>query len=221
MPHNHLVAFVKAPRLGRVKSRLARDIGAVAAWQFYRTTMASVLRSLDGDRRWLRWLAVTPDRAVAEPLLWPRDWRRMPQGGGDLGARMGRVMKTLPPGPVVIIGTDVPDIRPRHIAQAFHALGQHEAVFGPAADGGYWLVGLRRRPRCPEIFAGVRWSTSGALADTLANLPRTNVAMLEILKDIDTGANLDCWRRHQHQGQPPAFSASCSRFQFIARRRAM
>lgn len=212
MPPNHLVAFVKAPRVGRVKSRLARDIGAVAAWQFYRTIMARVLRTLDGNDRWFRWLAITPDPTVAEAVLWPCGWRRMPQGPGDLGARMGRVMKTLPPGPVVIIGTDVPGIRPRHIAQAFHALGRHEAVFGPAADGGYWLVGLRRRPRCPEIFAGVQWSTQAALADTIANLPKTSVAMLETLQDIDTGADLDGWRRHQREGQLPAFSASSSRF---------
>jgi hypothetical protein len=198
MPHNHLVAFVKAPRVGRVKSRLARDIGAVAAWQFYRTTMASVLRTLDGNGRWFRWLAVTPDLAAAEPVLWPRGWRHIPQGPGDLGARMGRVMKVLPPGPVVIIGTDVPGIQPQHIAQSFHALGRHEAVFGPAADGGYWLVGLRRRPRRLEIFAGVQWSTEAALADTIANLPKTKIAMLETLQDIDTGADLDCWRGHRH-----------------------
>src|SRR5512134_1272599 len=212
MPYNHLVAFVKAPRLGRVKSRLARDIGAVAAWKFYRTTTASVLRPLGRDDRWFRWLAVTPDPAVAEPVLWPRGWRRMPQGPGDLGARMERVMKILPPGPVVIIGTDVPGIRPCHIARAFRALGQYDAVFGPAADGGYWLVGLRRRPRCLDVFSGVRWSTSTALEDTIANIPETNVAMLEILQDIDTGADLDCWRRHQREGQQPGLSASSSRF---------
>jgi uncharacterized protein len=197
--HNHLVAFVKAPRLGRVKSRLARDIGAVAAWHFYRTTMTSVLRKLDGSGRWLKWLAVTPDPAAAEPVLWPRGWRRIPQGQGDLGARMGRVMRTLPPGPVVIIGTDVPGIRSRHIAQAFRALGRQEAVFGPAPDGGYWLVGLRRRPRRPEIFGDVRWSTPTALADTLASLPEPDVAMLETLHDVDTGADLAYWRRRSSQ----------------------
>lgn len=191
----HLVAFAKMPRLGRVKSRLARDIGLVAAWQFYRTTMGSVLRELDGGGRWLRWIAVTPDSAAVNPALWPRGWRRIPQGHGDLGARMGRVMRTLPPGPVVIVGTDVPGIRCRHIAQAFRALGSHDAVFGPAHDGGYWLVGLRRRPRCPEIFAGVRWSTPTALADTMAGLPGFSVAMLETLQDIDNGADLACWRR--------------------------
>jgi rSAM/selenodomain-associated transferase 1 len=217
MPHNHLVAFVKAPRLGRVKSRLARDIGAVAAWRFYRTTMASVLRTLDGNGRWIRWLAVTPDPATRESILWPPGWRRMPQGPGDLGARMARVMKILPPGPVVIIGSDVPGIRPQHIAQAFHALGRHEAVFGPAVDGGYWLVGLRRRPRRPEIFAGVRWSTPAALADTIANLPMTSVTMLETLQDIDTGADLDGWRRHQREGQQSASPAAFSSLADAAR----
>ena len=192
---NHLVAFVKMPRLGRVKSRLARDIGVVAAWQFYRTTMSSVLRQTGGGGRWLNWIAVTPDPAVAEPALWPCGWRRIPQGQGDLGARMARVMRTLPPGPVVIIGTDVPGIRSRHIAQAFRALGRHDAVFGPAYDGGYWLVGLRRRPRCPKVFAEVRWSTPAALADTVAGLPDFNVAMLETLQDVDEGADLACCQR--------------------------
>lgn len=196
--HNHLVAFVRAPRLGRVKSRLARDIGPVAAWHFYRTTMTSVLRQLDGDGRWLKWIAVTPDSAADEPALWPCGWRRIPQGQGDLGVRMERIMRTLPPGPVVIVGTDVPGIRSAHIAQAFRALGRHQAVFGPAHDGGYWLVGLRRRPRCPKIFAGVRWSTSAALADTIASLPESHVAMLETLRDVDTGADFACWRRHPH-----------------------
>lgn len=197
---NHLVAFVKAPRLGRVKSRLARDIGAVAAWQFYRATMRSVLRQLDGGGRWLKWIAVTPDAAIAEKALWPCGWRPIPQGQGDLGARMARVMRTLPPGPVLIVGTDVPGIHSRHIVEAFRALGSHQAVFGPAHDGGYWLVGLRRRPRCPQIFAPrifaeVRWSTPTALADTLASLPTGDVAMLERLQDIDTAADLDRWRR--------------------------
>ena len=198
--HNHLVAFVRMPRIGRVKSRLAADIGVVAAWQFYRTTMNSVLRKIDGGGRWLKWIAVTPDTAVAEPALWPCGWRRIPQGSGDLGARMARVINTLPPGPAVIVGTDVPGIRSLHIAQAFRALGRHDAVFGPARDGGYWLVGLRRRPRCPKLFAGVRWSTPAALADTIAGLPDFSIAMLETLQDVDNSADLACWRRRP----PPA-----------------
>jgi hypothetical protein len=200
---NHLVAFVKAPRLGRAKTRLAADGGAVAAWAFYRRSTGAILNRLEGQGRWQPWLAVTPDTAAA-PDLWPKAWRRIGQGTGDLGQRMARAMRELPPGPVIIIGTDVPDIRPAHIARGFRALGHHDAVLGPAADGGYWLVGLRRRPRLPEIFQGVRWSTEFALADTLANARGLDVAMLDVLDDVDDGAGLERWRRREAAGRPTA-----------------
>lgn len=196
---DHLVAFVRAPRLGRVKTRLAQDIGAVAAWAFYRRTTRAVLHRLGGQGRWQPWLAVTPFDAAA-PGVWPDGWRRIGQGSGDLGQRMARVMRALPPGPAVIIGTDVPDIRSDHVARAFRALGRHDAVFGPAADGGYWLVGLRRRPRVPEIFEGVRWSTEFALADTLANARTLDVALLDVLADVDDGAALERWRWREAGG---------------------
>ena len=192
----HLVVFAKAPRLGTVKSRLAADIGIVAAWIFYRRTLAAVLRRLGGRTTWHCWLAATPDRAVSTTGLWPRGWTVIPQGAGDLGGRMGRMMRDLPPGPVVIVGTDIPGIRPAHIHRAFAALGNHDAVFGPAGDGGYWLVGLRRHPRVPDLFRNVRWSTEHALADTLANLGRgQTVAMLDVLEDVDDGGSYARWRK--------------------------
>ena len=89
-------------------------------------------------------------------------------------------------GPIVLIGTDIPGVAPGHIAQAFARLGGHDAVFGPAEDGGYWLVGLRRCPRLLRPFAGVRWSSPHALADTVANLARARVAMVATLSDVDT-----------------------------------
>lgn len=193
----HLVAFARAPRIGRVKRRLAADVGAVAAWQFYRQTLQAVLTSLAGGGRWRRWLAVTPDAALGEDRVWPRGWRRIGQGGGDLGMRMSRVMAKLPPGPAVIIGTDVPELCPRHIAAAFDALGAHDAAIGPAADGGYWLIGLKRRPRLSSAFAGVRWSSPHTLADTLAVLDGLDVAILETLDDVDDGAGLARWRRRR------------------------
>ena len=99
---------------------------------------------------------------------------------------MQRIMERTAPGPVVIIGTDVPGICTAHIRDAFRLLGRHDAVFGPATDGGYWLVGLRRRPRVPRIFQAVRWSSPHALADTLANLSGLSVARVAILPDVDT-----------------------------------
>jgi glycosyltransferase A (GT-A) superfamily protein (DUF2064 family) len=91
---------------------------------------------------------------------------------------------------VLIVGTDVPGITPSHIARAFRLLGRHDAVFGPAADGGYWLVGLRRRPRIMRIFANVRWSGPHALADTLANLDGRAVAFVATLSDVDDAKDL-------------------------------
>lgn len=198
-PARHLVAFVKAPRLGRVKTRLARDVGDVAAWRFYREATRSLLNRLAGRGRWLCWLAVTPDGTSRARFCAPREWQILDQGTGDLGARMGRVMRSLPPGPAVIVGTDVPDIRPEHVVQAFRHLGRHPAVFGPAPDGGYWLVGLRRRPRYPDLFTGVRWSTPHALGDTLRNLPENDGVppFLETLEDIDDGPALARLRRRQ------------------------
>jgi glycosyltransferase A (GT-A) superfamily protein (DUF2064 family) len=103
---------------------------------------------------------------------------------------MQRIMECLPPGPAVIVGTDIPQLDVRHIAEAFRVLCNHDAVFGPALDGGYWLVGLRRRPRILSPFTGVRWSSSYALADTLANLEGCRVFCLAGLGDIDDARDL-------------------------------
>ena len=204
----HVVIFVKAPRLGVVKTRLARGIGMTRAWAFQRRTTDALLRRLAGDRRWRTIVAVTPDRlATAGPLppSWPRPLHVMPQGLGDLGQRMARPMHGLPPGPVIIVGSDIPDLAPDHILRAFKALGDHDAVFGPAADGGYWLVGLKRRTVPRTLFEDVRWSGPHALTDSIATLgPRASVAMLETLHDIDTADDLAQWRAGQPRGSATA-----------------
>lgn len=184
-----LVVFVKEPQAGRVKTRLGRGIGTTRATAFYRHTTATVLARLGSDPRWRTVLAVAPDAALAS-RAWPSSIERVGQGPGDLGQRLERVMGGLPPGPVVIIGTDIPDIRPEHIAAAMKGLGGADAVFGPAPDGGYWLVGLRRRPRLPRAFRHVRWSSPHALADTRANLAGYSVALLDALSDVDEAEDL-------------------------------
>ncbi|HEB80076.1 MAG TPA: glycosyltransferase [Rhodospirillales bacterium] len=186
-----LIIFAKAPRLGLVKTRLARDIGAVAAWSFHRNAVEHMVRRLSRDKRWRCLLAVTPGAAK-----WPPGVACFPQGEGDLGERMDRALRFPPPGPAVIAGLDIPHITPSHIAGAFKALGEHDAVFGPAEDGGYWLVGLKRRPMTPRIFQGVSWSTEHALADTLKNLPDgASTALLETLMDVDDGESYEKWRK--------------------------
>ncbi|WP_029008544.1 TIGR04282 family arsenosugar biosynthesis glycosyltransferase [Azospirillum halopraeferens] len=194
MMRNHLVIFARQPRLGRVKRRLAAGVGDVAALRFYRTTLTDLLRRVGHDPRWTLWLAVTPDRA-AGGRGWPREARRariLLQDGGDLGARMVRPWRTLPPGRVVVVGSDIPDVDAGRVAAAFRVLGRCAYVFGPAEDGGYWLVGARRRaPPPPGLFAGVRWSTAHALADSLATLPRgATVGFVDTLADVDDAAAL-------------------------------
>jgi hypothetical protein len=194
----HLVIFARAPRFGTVKRRLARDIGQLAAWRFHRDTTARLLRRVARDRRWRTWLAVTPDRAARGGSgLWPGPHIVIAQGPGDLGARMGRVLQRLPPGPVVIVGSDIPGIERHHVAAAFRALDRHDWVIGPAADGGYWLIGARRRSRRHLPFAGVVWGGPEVRARTLANLAGQSVAFLEELIDIDHGADLERWRRER------------------------
>ncbi len=186
-----LVIMVKEPQPGRVKTRLGRDIGMIASAWWFRHQCSSLIRTLSSDARWRTILAISPDTAAMTSCNWPGHLPRLPQGKGDLGTRMGRVFRTLPPGPVVIIGADVPGITPAHINRAFRALGDHDAVFGPAPDGGYWLVGLKRTATPPlGLFHNVRWSTRFALSDTLASLPGKRIALIDELRDIDTGADL-------------------------------
>jgi uncharacterized protein len=191
----YLVIMAKSPCLGRVKRRLGRDIGDVTALRFYRTCLSHAGLRLAQDRRWRTVLAVDPDRAIGE-RVWPSriSVALLPQGGGDLGRRMQRLFALLPPGPVLIVGSDVPAMRPAHIAEAFRQLGRVDAVLGPALDGGYWLVGLKRSPRLLRPFAGVRWSSAYALADTVANLDGKRVAFAAMLSDVDTA---DDFRRER------------------------
>ena len=188
-----LVVMVKVPEAGRVKTRLARGIGAVGAVQFYRHATRAVLARLDCPREWQTVLAVSPDHGRLSRSF-PAHIARMPQGGGNLGDRMQRVMDHLPPGLVLIIGSDSPAITAAHIRRGFRALGGHDAVFGPAPDGGYWLVGLKRFPKVLRAFVGVRWSSEYALADTMRNLGGLRLALIDKLDDVDDARGLAATR---------------------------
>lgn len=181
--------MLKVPVAGRVKTRLARGIGVVAATAFYRHATGALLARIHRPRAWTTILAVTPDPERGSSAL-PRHLARLPQGGGDLGARLQRIMDVLPPGPVIVIGSDVPSIGAGHIAEAFRLLAGHDAVIGPSSDGGYWLVGLRRRPRRLRAFDRVRWSTAHALTDTQRNLAGADVRLIATLDDIDEAVDL-------------------------------
>ena len=182
-----VIVFARAPRLGTVKRRLASAIGDRAARTFHTATLTALLRDLKACHRFDVALAVTPDRARF-PL--PIRVRRIGQGDGDLGRRMTRALRRHRR--VALIGCDIPDAGSADIRAAFRGLGTADAVFGPATDGGYWLIALG--PRRPgELFGASRWSTEHALHDTLQRFRRHRVGFLRRLSDVDTAAD---YRRH-------------------------
>lgn len=186
-----LVLMIKEPHPGRVKTRLGREIGMVGAAWWFRHQVHGLIRRLR-DPRWDLVLAVSPDTEGLASRVWPADLPRWPQGAGDLGDRMGRALRSLGPGPVAVIGADIPGIAPGHISEAFAALGRADAVLGPAPDGGYWLIGWAGRRALPAAtFQRVRWSTEHARADTIRSLGDVRIAQVSELRDVDTGADLN------------------------------
>jgi rSAM/selenodomain-associated transferase 1 len=184
-----LVILAKAPVAGDVKTRLAREVGVTAATRFYRHAMASVIARLGSQPFWHTVIAAAPEAALRS-AIWPAGMHRVSQGRGDIGRRMQQPMRRFPPGPVCVIGTDIPDIEVDHLRRAFRLLGRRDVVFGPAEDGGFWLVGMRRRPRVPDPYSRVRWSSPHALGDTLSNLAGLSVGFTATLHDVDTAGDL-------------------------------
>ncbi len=189
-----LIIFSKAPIAGAVKTRLAADIGAARAAAAYRHMLTkTVATAARGDRAGLWRTKIAIDRRSPEARfanVWPPSLGKIDQGRGDLGARMGRAVARTH-GPLAIIGCDAPEVSFEDLRAAFAALKGADAAFGPASDGGYWLVGLAQRRAAPHLFEGVRWSTKHALADTKASLPtHFRVAALPVRRDVDTLADL-------------------------------
>jgi rSAM/selenodomain-associated transferase 1 len=194
-----IIVFLKAPRPGAVKTRLAEAIGATAAAEAYRILLRQVLDQLAGiDHVELRY---APDDARAEIALWARPpWTGRAQGEGDLGARLARAFAdSFASGNerVLIIGTDCPYLRPSDLEAAWRELAEADVVLGPALDGGYWLIGLRAP--CAALFEDISWSTSSVLAETLRRCQKhgLKVHLLRKLADVDTVAD---WRRFLADG---------------------
>ena len=195
-----LIAFVKEPVPGTVKTRLARDLGAELAAALYRRLAELELlhtRPESGD--YTRVVYFAP--ATAAPALgrWLACESLAPQSGADLGQRMARAFEqVLRAGAerAALVGSDVPWVSRLHVRQALRALDAHDLVLGPTSDGGYYLLALARP--LPELFEGMPWSTPEVLGMTLerAAAAGLRVLLLEELEDIDTLADLrGAWPR--------------------------
>ncbi len=174
-----LYVVAKAPIMGRAKTRLAADIGPVHAKRIYRGLMGQVLRQVR-DPRWDTVLAVTPPRLLGRVPDWD-GFKQIPQVSGSLTPRLRALYGRK--GPTLTIGTDCPEVNANDIAAAFRALQSHKHVFGPADDGGFWLMGTNG-PLPRNFFEGVRWSHADTLADVKSRTDG-DYADLRTLTDID------------------------------------
>ena len=188
--------FLKAPRPGQVKTRLAAEIGAGEAARVYRALAERVLAqtALQAGDAYRRLIFFSPADARDEIAAWLPGEVLVAQDGADLGQRIDAAFAHAFEGGatrVVLIGTDVPRLAREHVRQALAALESSPLVLGPATDGGYYLIALRARQ--PELFQGIAWSTDTVRAATLERAAALglNVHLLEPLRDVDTAADLD------------------------------
>jgi len=203
-----LIVFVKAPRAGRVKTRLAQSVGTESACLIYQVLVGNLLRHIDSLRPVQ--LRFSPDDAEKDVRPWRRKgWTLAPQGAGGLGRRLMAAFRgAFAAGfeGVAIIGSDSPEITPNDIQDAWAALEEHDLVLGPTKDGGYWLIALRKV--LPKLFKSIPWSTDRVFEKTVeqARAADLRVHCLRELEDIDTEqdwkaylrrnvfAELDVWR---------------------------
>lgn len=185
-----LLVFLKDPRPGAAKTRLAAALGPEAAALLYRALAEEeVARTAPRGGEYERLFCFAPADARAAIEAWFPGEALLPQEGAGLGERMASAFQTAferGAGRVAIVGTDVPWVGRETVAAAFGALGAADVVLGPAHDGGYYLLALKRP--CPALFAGIAWSTPEVLAATEARARELGlaVARLGVLRDIDT-----------------------------------
>lgn len=183
-----LAIFARAPVLGRVKTRLAADVGEAAALAAYRELLALTLARLSPRNDEFRAeLWVEGDSAEV------REWkRRMPvrrQPQGDLGERMAAAFAD---GVGALVGCDIPRISAAYVRAALAALDESDLVLGPTEDGGYCLIAMNE-PQ-PQVFADIPWSTGAVLTATLEAARGLDVVLLDTLWDVDVATDLARWR---------------------------
>lgn len=205
-----VLAFVRAPEAGRVKTRLAAEIGPEAALQVYeklaeQAVAAAAGVGIDTEVR----VHFTPADAEEAVRQWLGDGPvYLPQAQGDLGDRLRNAFEEAfraGHNRVVVIGSDLPAMRAELLRHALEILDEHPAVVGPARDGGYYLLGLREP--CPQVFTGIPWSTERVLEQTLQRLLSAGAApvLLETLTDVDHAADLPPGWLDELRGRPPVW----------------
>ena len=187
-----LLIFTRNPEPGKVKTRIAKEIGEEKALEIYKFLLKKTLSVT-------KYLRVKKEVCYSEEIkendIWPGEiFRKSLQKGKDLGERMENAFeKGFQDGfqKIIIIGSDLYDLEKADLELAFQKLEKNDFVIGPAEDGGYYLVGMKSF--FPKVFRKKSWGTSSVLKDTLDDLKEHKIAFLEERNDVD---NFDDIKMH-------------------------
>ena len=197
---NCVLFFVKYPMAGRVKTRLAEQIGQGTAADLYRnfvTDILATLKSLDANFKIVFALGGSQDQFQQ----WlGKEYSYIPQVGQDLGQRMKNAFLQAfgeEFNRVVVIGSDSPDLPEEYLELAFHALDTNDVVIGPSSDGGYYLIGFARNSFLPEAFGQISWGSNKVFEQTVNILKqhRQSLYLLPQWHDVDTLPDLKSFLR--------------------------
>ena len=196
MQEEALIIFVRQPEWGKVKTRLAADVGNDAALAIYKKLLQHT-HSITSVLNCAKF--VYSAESVGGNDQWQQGYEKRLQAGSDLGERMKAAFTDLfQKGyqKICIIGSDCFELTAAVLESAFQQLNTHDVVIGPATDGGYYLLGMKGSLK--ELFAGIDWSTEHVFAQTKAHLERQDFtyAQLPKLSDVDTLADVPgAWLR--------------------------
>jgi rSAM/selenodomain-associated transferase 1 len=201
MKENALVLFMRYPEKGRVKTRLAAEVGDDMAYELYLCFLADTLEGLDAFEADPVIAGAGNSEAVPADLL--KNVRHIAQRGHDLGKRMSNAFHDVFAMGYIraaIIGSDIPGLPPGSFKSAFDELAGHDIVLGPSRDGGYYLVAFSAAAFEESIFENIQWSTPRVLADTLEKADQCGLRtyLLSQLEDIDDLDSLIRFYEKQH-----------------------
>ena len=190
-----IIIFIKNPEKGKVKTRLAASIGDDRALEVYNKLVEHTLAVLE-PLQVQKYVFFDEERGDNN-LLINGGFKKYIQQGDDLGERMSNAFKTVFKDGVeraIIIGSDCPEITTELINDAFSNLTQYDIAIGPASDGGYYLLGMKKL--YSDLFSNKEWSSTTVLSDTIIDVQRMDLSFypLPVLSDIDVEEDLERWQ---------------------------
>jgi len=192
-----LIIFLRHPKNGQVKTRLAKTTLQDFATRFYKLCAEHIIQTTKEFSGINRFAFYSDQSEKKEVISWLGDkFLFMPQEGDDLGSRMKSAFNrvfSLGSKKVIIIGTDIPELSEGLLKDAFRALVKNDVVLGPSKDGGYYLLGIKKM--YSELFDGIEYSTTVVLSETIKRIKNLGLSyhLLPVLSDVDTEEDLIDW----------------------------